>query len=204
MTQVNDIDANLQYAFYDELIFKAFPEYINLSFEEIHRTVGNVTAGFLLEKAIARTGNLTRYNSKGMDFTDGSDAKSSSVRTCANGRIYSAPITGLKNKQGLLRAMVYERKMKKFYYFLIPYSAYEYISDKSNIEIYFNHNGMPRRNTVTRTCENIWAYEVADFNGILCSTAPTKWSYIRSLDAPSTVKQEPELIGDELDQCLFA
>lgn len=184
---VKDIDPVIQYAFYDELIYKAYPEYVNLSFEEIHRKVGNVRPERLLEVAIAKQGGLTPYNTKGMDYTDLSDAKSASVRTSGNGKRYSAPIAGIAHKRGLLRTMVFERKLNKFYYFLIPYEAYKDIPEKSNIEIYFNLDGTPKRNASVRTYTNMWAYEVADFNGILSKDAPSKWMLEKMSNCPSNL-----------------
>lgn len=199
-----DIDPVIQYAFYDELIFKAYPEHIHSTFEVIHRTLGNVRPEKLLEVAIAVQGMLTRYNTTGMDYTDGSDAKSVSVRMHNSDRSYGAPVTGIFLKRGLLRVMVFERQFNKFYYFLIPYSAYKDIPEKSNIEIPFTLDGNPRRENNCNT--NWWAYEVPDFKGILAASAPTPWFYKNIITPlPEPVQLELDLsIEYELDQCLPA
>lgn len=201
MTTTKDIDPVIQYAFYDELIHKAYPELSHCSFEVIHRTLGNVSQEILLEVSISKLGNLTRYNTKGMDYTDGSDAKAASARWTSFRTVYSAPVTNIFHKRGLLRVMVFERQFNKFYYFLIPYSAYKDIPEKSNIEIYFNLDGTPRRDAKTKKYTNMWAYEVPDFNGILAPNAPQEWSY-RDIITPV---QDPqlELFDSELNTSLL-
>ena len=129
-----------------------------------HRLYGS---GKLLEAAISKRKGLERHDTKGMDFIDGSDAKASSVRWTSNGSNYAAPIKDIANKRGLLRCMVYERLKDKFYYFLIPYSAYQHIPVTSNIEIGFNLDGSPKRGPTQNTIVNWWDFNVPDFEGIL-------------------------------------
>lgn len=130
-----------------------------------------LSTGSLLEQAISSAKGLTRHATIGRDFVDGSDAKSASVRWSSNSTSYSAQICAISNKKGLLRCVVYERLQDKFYYFLIPHRAYEDIPVTSNIEIPFNLDGSPRRNS--KYCRRVdwWAFEVADFNGILGDVA---------------------------------
>jgi hypothetical protein len=129
-----------------------------------HRLYGS---GKLLEAAISKRKGLERHDTKGMDFIDGSDAKASSVRWTSNGTTYAAPIKDIANKRGLLRCMVYERLQDKFYYFLIPYSAYRHIPVTSNIEIGFNLDGSPKKAPTQNTIVNWWDFNVPDFEGIL-------------------------------------
>ena len=110
--------------------------------------MGLIQVSTAYEQAIANCGNLTVVSEDGYDFSDGSDAKLSSVRTSSYGRHYSAPVTSIKNKTGSLRVQVYERKHDKFYYFVIPHWAHSQVSITSNIEIAFELDGTPRRNSV--------------------------------------------------------
>lgn len=198
MAILKDKDSRIQYAFYDELIFRAYPEYINLTFEEIHRKLGNVGQDILLEKAIEKEGNLIRFNTVGMDFVDGSDAKTSSVRLSCAGKSYSAPISKIHKKRGLLRCMVFERHTEKFYYFLIPYSAYKDVPEKSNIDIYFNLDGTPRQDVKPNKYIDFWAYVVPSFGHILAATAPIPWTYTsdvwKSTSALNIPLQEQHLL----------
>lgn len=127
-----------------------------------HGTWNNL--GGLLEHAISIQGNLEKFNTVGKDFTDISDAKLISVRTSSKGKAYSAPITNIHQKRGLLRVVCYERKQDKFYFFLIPYESYKHIPKTSNIEIPFDLTGDPRRKNKCKT--NWWNYEQTTFRGI--------------------------------------
>lgn len=123
---------------------------------------GYLQISTMFENAIANCNSkITVTSSEGKDFSDGSDAKLSSVRTSSYGEQYSAPISNLHSKIGMLRVQVYERKQEKFYYFAIPYHAYKHIPKTSNIEIPFCPDGTPRRRNRCNT--NWWRYEVPTF-----------------------------------------
>ena len=149
---------------FDYLWHLAYPSRSLRSYAEHRKTVEDGTwnnLGGLLEHAIHAVGNIPKFNTVGKDFTDISDAKLCSVRTSCKGKMYSAPITNLHQKKGLLRVVCYERKQDKFYHFVIPYDAYKHISKKSNIEIPFNLDGSPKRENKCKV--NWWLYERTSF-----------------------------------------
>jgi hypothetical protein len=115
------------------------------------------------EYAMSNVSNTTVVSTDTNDLSNGDDVKLSTVRTSGYGKKYSAPITNIKGKTGNLRVQVYERKLDKFYYFVIPYATYKDIPSKSNIEIPFYLNGMPRRIPSRSVYVNWWNYEVDSF-----------------------------------------
>lgn len=123
--------------------------------------IGLIQVSTAFEHAIANCGSMQVISENAADLSDGSDAKLSSVRTSSYGTSYSAPITGIKNKTGTLRAQVYERKNDKFYYFKIPYDAYKCVPHTSNIEIPFNLDGTPRDKNNCRV--NWWKFKRDSF-----------------------------------------
>jgi hypothetical protein len=121
----------------------------------------------LLELAIATVNKkLTIVLGQGRDFCDGSDAKFCCVRTSGYGKSYSAAVTGVKNKIGDLRVHCYERKLDKFYYFVIPHKLYRDIPRTSNIEIPFELDRTPRTENKCRI--NWWDCSVPTFEK-MCS-----------------------------------
>lgn len=168
-----DVDPILEQKFFDLLFPLAFPdlgkdsaEYI-FSKQRLSSDASLINNGGLLEQAISVQKGISRYSTIGKDFVDGSDAKCSSCRWHSNLKAYGAPITDIKNKKGLLRCVVYERLLDKFYYFLIPHKAYEWVSAKSNIEIPFNLDGTPRRNSKHIRNIDWWQFEMNSFKDIL-------------------------------------
>ncbi len=93
---------------------------------------GDLHVETLLENAlaVASDGAYRRIAEYGRDFCDNSDAKKS-ISQHRNNDIKrrqwtnSAAITGLSNKRGLIRALVYSKVQDKFYFFAIPYTAYQ-------------------------------------------------------------------------------
>jgi hypothetical protein len=126
--------------------------------------------GGLLETAIQVEGGLKRLNAMGKDYVDASDAKLITVRISSNGTSYSAPVCNIKCKKGYLRVLCYERKLDRWYFFLIPYEAYKHISKTSNIEIPFNLDGTPRR--INKCDVNWWLFEKDTFKDICVSVTP--------------------------------
>jgi len=97
--------------------------------------------------------NTNLYRSE--DFNDYSDAKFISVSSWD--RMYRATLDweGLKNKKGVLRVVVYERKQNRLYYFYIPRRAYR---SMRTVKIPFDLNtGDPKDSN------KWWAYEVDSF-----------------------------------------
>jgi hypothetical protein len=93
---------------------------------------GDLHIETVLENALAMAskGAYHRIAEHYRDFCDNSDAKKS-ISQHRNNDIKrrqwtnSAAITGLANKTGLIRALVYSRAQDKFYFFAIPYKAYK-------------------------------------------------------------------------------
>lgn len=165
ITYIGSVELLLKH--FDHLWYIAYPDRGNDSYHEHRRTVEDGTwnnLGGLLEHAIHKRGGIEKFNTVGKDYIDISDAKLISVRISSKGTNYSAPVTNIKKKRGLLRVVCYERKLDKFYYFLIPYSAYKHIPSSSNIEIPFNMDGTPRR--INNCKVNWWDYEMDTFDKI--------------------------------------
>lgn len=127
-------------------------------------SIGIIQVSTAFEHALANAGGYSVVSEDSHDLSNGDDAKLSTARTCNKGRSYRAPISNVKGKTGFLRSQVFERKQKKFYYFVIPYSAYKNIPKTSNIEIPFELDGTPRRQRRgPMKYDNMWDYEVPDF-----------------------------------------
>lgn len=126
-------------------------------------SLGLMQVSTAFEHAIANVAGLRVTSTDAADLSDGSDAKLSTVRTSSGGKQYSAPVTNVKGKTGDLRVQVYERKQGRFFYFVIPNSAYCDLPAKSNIELPFELDGTPRRIPRREVNENWWNYEVDSF-----------------------------------------
>jgi hypothetical protein len=168
---VKDKDPILEQKFFDFLFPLAFPgisgDIYTFCKNVLSVEHASLPSGTLLEIAISVQKGITRHPTIGRDFVDGSDAKSASCRWSSNNRSYSAQISDISNKKGLLRCAVYERLHNKFYFFLIPHAAYAHIPKTSNIEVGFNLDGAPKRTPGNNTIINWWDFEVPDFSGIL-------------------------------------
>jgi len=93
---------------------------------------GELQIESVLENALALNSNGTyqRISEIGRDGTDNSDAKKATSQfrnnnIAKNQWMNSFKITGLKNKIGLIRALCYSREQENFYFFAIPYKAYQ-------------------------------------------------------------------------------
>ena len=125
---------------------------------------GLIQVSTAFEEAIATVSGHTVVSENTHDVSDGSDTKLSSVRTSGYGKSYSAPVTNIYGKTGILRVQVYERKQNKFYYFAIPRESYSHIPRTSNIEIPFELNGTPKRDN--RCTVNWWLFEELSFKAM--------------------------------------
>ena len=154
----------LEIAHFENFV-KYVPQYKSLCSKTIKSLLefGHLQVSTVFEEALAAVNGTVVISTNAADLSDGSDAKLSSVRTSGYGKNYGAPVTSIYNKTGALRVQVYERKQNKFYYFVIPRSAYSHIGKTSNIEIPFQLDGTPRRINRAKY-ENWWDYEVASFN----------------------------------------
>lgn len=96
---------------------------------------GEIQIETLVENALAQAsqGLYTRVCEDSYDFCDGSEAKKSV--SCFRQNDYSRgqwtnsfAITNLKNKTGLIRAVCYSKQQDQFYFFAIPFAAYQGMS----------------------------------------------------------------------------
>ena len=95
----------------------------------------------------------------GEDFDDESDAKCVVVRHHASGANYAGAITGVSNKNGALRVVMYEGIQERFYYFYISLSAYAHLTHSIEIP-FFKGTGAPKRKN------KWWQYECKSFKHI--------------------------------------
>lgn len=125
--------------------------------------MGVIQVSTAFELAVANVADIDVISANAYDLSDGSDGKLSTCRHTSYGRRYGAPVSNTTGKTGTLRVQVYEGKLDKFYYFVIPYTAHSMITGKSNIEIPFSMEGVPSRNYRPAFLPNWWNYEVATF-----------------------------------------
>lgn len=161
-----DRDLALDIAKFELLWPRAYP---NATKEETAHARALVEAdliqlGQLHEVAISTVTGMVRESTVGRDFTCGDDGKLVSARTCWNGKVYSAPVTGISAKRANLLVSAYERKQARWYFFRIPRSAYENVLNSSNIEIPFDLDGNPHR--INKCKVNYWNYEVPNFESL--------------------------------------
>lgn len=123
---------------------------------------GIINVGELAEKAIVRKGKKLIQNvrgKKGSDFNDNSDSKYCTVFYDKSTNY--ATISGLRNKTGKLRVMVYEPKTEKNYFFIVPHKIYApYQNSGDSLKIYFHKDGQPRTTQrESNTRPNLWLNE---------------------------------------------
>ena len=159
----------------DEILLRAIYLYAGYSKRDLTTLLRAVRQGDLaietvLENAIAKTGNLERCNDKGMDFTDGSDAKKAKVGNQGTTELpcMAADISS-KNKNGILRCMVVDPATRAIHYFKIPPKYYKATKARRNkIRINFNNSGGKPKCKPGSVSEEVWSYEVETFEE-LCS-----------------------------------
>tara|TARA_R100000808_G_scaffold24721_1_gene57857 strand:+ start:4132 stop:4626 length:495 start_codon:yes stop_codon:yes gene_type:complete len=130
---------------------------INKSVYDELISAGEIQIETLYENTLAyqSNGKFIKESGDGRDFSDGSDAKKSTVRWRNKRNHYDAPVTGILNKIGDLRVLVYEWNLDKFYFFKIPHSIY---TGMKYIEIPFDKETYePKRKN------KWWGYEVPSF-----------------------------------------
>jgi hypothetical protein len=122
------------YKFFDFLAPIRWPNKSKKEIKQYRELVehGDLHIETVLENALATAsdGAYIRVAEDGRDFCDDSDAKKS-ISQHRNNNIKkkqwtnSGAITGLGNKHGLIRAVIYSKVPDKFYFFAIPYQAYK-------------------------------------------------------------------------------
>lgn len=154
----------------DEILLRTIYQYAGYTKRDLTTLLKAVRQGDLametvLENAIAKTGNLQRCNDKGMDFTDGSDAKKAKVGN--QGTLVSpnwAADISSKNKNGILRCMVIDPVTSSVHYFKIPPKYYKATKARRNkIRINFNNNGGKPQCKIGSVMQEVWSYEVSTF-----------------------------------------
>lgn len=129
---------------------------------------GDLALESVVENAIARVGKLERTNAKGMDFTDGSDAKKVTV---VNQATKQKPMRGAgfstKNKHGVLRVVVVDPVIDEVFYFRIPPEFYHGTQHKRRelgLRITFDKDGgKPKKIGPGTVMEQIWGFQVKSF-----------------------------------------
>ena len=168
----------------DHAHFNNFKQYLPFSSDICEKTLnillehGMIDVPAAFEVALSTVNNIAIIDEYHADFEDGCDAKMVTTRNRGGNREirYSAPIGKIKNKTGDLLVQVYEKTQHKFYYFVIPFSAYSNVinsTKNSKIEILFNSDGSPRRTATKLKYENWWDYEVDKFEDLKPNTEVT-------------------------------
>lgn len=133
---------------------------------------GHLAMESIFETAVSRIGKLKRVDLPGMDHDDGSDCKKV---TAVNQGTKENPVHGawfsVKNKKGVIRAIVVEPKTKIVYYFKFPPDYYLNKNEnckKKCIRIPFALDGsipnLDRSNA--HSARKIWSYQVPFFKSL--------------------------------------
>ena len=133
-------------AFMDEVVNVFHPDYREDSKAQKRKNVeralrGNFQMSQVLEEAIdlrsreIREIPLLNVDVDGMDFNDGSDLKSCSIRYGKNGSGNYHPtgnISGLKNKVGDIRVILWNDVLKSVEFYFIPAAARSSLGENAN------------------------------------------------------------------------
>lgn len=145
--------------FFQELIFKAYPntKRNKIAYKQMYQAClnGDVSVENMLETAISNIGKLKKFNTVGMDFIDGSDAKKCSS-TIINEKIIFR-IRKLQAKKGMLRILGYDSHGNNFFYFKIPS---EIVKFQKTITIQISKDGQVISNKYKKYQVNTF-YELA-------------------------------------------
>lgn len=146
-------------AFMIEVVQQYHPEFINLPAAIIRREIDLARRGMfqmsaLLEETISVRSKLIRgvplenTDAVGMDFTDGSDLKSCTLSYGKNGtnpdgsQSYglTGSISGLKNKEGDIRVILWNDLMKRVEFYFLPAQVVQEMSSTKNPSIRISAN----------------------------------------------------------------
>lgn len=133
---------------------------------------GDLAMETVFENAVSIVGKIKRVDVDGMDHEDGSDSKKVTV---VNQGTVKNPNLGagfsVKNKKGVIRAIVVEPSTKQIYYFKFPPKWHLNRKNKrKNIRINFSNDGGPPdlERSNSNTAREIWSFRVKTFKE-LCS-----------------------------------
>ena len=160
---------------YDVKVVKHLLHYLDYSKEKQKVLLELVEEGIvqrdrIVELAMAKVGGYDITSIDGQDFSDGSDAKSTTSTARNNDKkrgswTNSFEVRKVATKVGALRVIGYNKILDKFHYFYIPHHAYKHL--KSNltitIESYTVHAGEPVFTGIPDTNKKFWEYECATF-----------------------------------------
>lgn len=117
-----------------EIVIPYHPRFNERSVKQKELAIEDAVAGcynteLLVEETIALHGKLKRSNNPGEDYTDGSDCKTASIYW-VNGENSTLRwhITGVNNKEGTLRVVMYNFFLDKLAYFLVPMRLKEHFN----------------------------------------------------------------------------
>ena len=116
---------------------------------------GEMAERALVKKSKGQLKQNTR-NKKASDFSDHSENKYATVRYESDQHCGRASISGLNNKIGLLRVIVYEPKTQTNYFFRVPHRVYKNVRSP---KIYFDQKGQPKSPTRKGSKFDMWNYK---------------------------------------------
>lgn len=160
---------------YDVKVVKHLLHYLDYSKEKQKVLLELVKEGIvqrdrIVELAMAKVGGYDITSIDGQDFSDGSDAKSttSSARNNDVKRgawMNSFEVRKVGTKVGALRILAYNKILDKFHYFFIPRNAYKHLKQNLTIviETYTTKTGEPLFTGIPNTDKKFWEYECATF-----------------------------------------
>jgi len=143
--------------------------------------LGIIQRDRVAEIAMSNAGGIDITSINGMDFSDGTDAKTvvSNARNNNPKRkqwTNSFDIKNVKTKTGDLRVVAYNKLQEKYHYFYIPYDAYKHLRNSLQIVIESytsildpNFTGKSQFPQTTK----YWEYECASFEE-MCQMSPAK------------------------------
>ena len=132
-----------EYTYMRDIIQVYHPEYAAESDERKEKQLeraskGHFTTSFILEETFSMYSEslgdqftLIPSNATGEDFKDGSDLKTCSITLRSDG-LWKGDISGLKNKKGALRVIIYNGITQELEYYFLPYPDWQVLLNNPN------------------------------------------------------------------------
>tara|TARA_E500000318_G_C3517512_1_gene195006 strand:- start:190 stop:729 length:540 start_codon:yes stop_codon:yes gene_type:complete len=164
-----------EYTYMRDIIQVYHPEYAAESDERKEKQLeraskGHFTTSFILEETFSMYSEslgdqftLIPSNATGEDFKDGSDLKTCSVTLRSDG-LWKGDISGLKNKKGALRVIIYNGITKELEYYFLPYPDWESLSTGSAEQKKISLSAAPSKNGVI---DRLQPYRCIDFTSLV-------------------------------------